>query len=103
MGIHSFHLARVPLGRALGALARTPAAGLLVSLYGLVDFLRIVPPAAPGARVLSVARHANAKRHVARVASWLEPGACAPVSTRISPGMVVSGLASLLRVAADPA
>ena len=79
-------------------LARTPAAGLLVSLYGLADFLRIVPPAAPGARILSVARHANAKRHVARVASWLEPGACAPVSTRMSPGMVVSGLASLLRL-----
>jgi hypothetical protein len=77
-------------------LARTPAAGLLVSSYGLADFLRIVPPAATGARILSVARHANAKRHVARVVSWLEPGECAAVNTGISGGVIASGVATLL-------
>jgi hypothetical protein len=77
-------------------LARTPAAGLLVSLYGLADFLRIVPPSAGRARILSVARHANAKRHVARVASWLQPGECAAVNTGISSGTIGSGLSALL-------
>ena len=39
-------------------------------------------PRNPAARILTVARHANARRHVARVASWLESGECAPMRMR---------------------
>ena len=78
-------------------LGRTPASALLVSCYGLASFLRIGPPRNQGARILMVAMHANARRHVGRVASWLEPGECAPVRTQFSARAGLSGVAVLLR------
>lgn len=78
-------------------LGRTRASALLVSCYGLASFLRIAPPTNPAARILTVARHANAQRHVGRVASWLESGECAPLRARLSARAGSSGLAVLLR------
>src|SRR5262245_19746133 len=49
---------------------------LLVSLYGLVSYLAIAPGRNGGARVLAVARHANARRQVARVADWIGAADC---------------------------
>ena len=34
--------------------------------------------------MLSVARHVNARRQIARIAAWLEPGQCEQLNTRIS-------------------
>ena len=78
-------------------LGRTPTSALLVSCYGLAFFLRIAPPRNRAVRILTVARHANARRHVGRVASWLESGVCAAVSTRFSVRTAWSGIVTLLR------
>ena len=78
-------------------LGRTPASALLVSCYGLAFFMSIAPPRNRAARILTVARHANARRHVGRVASWLESGVCAAVSTRNPVRTGWSGMATLLR------
>lgn len=75
-------------------LAGTWAAAVLVSLYGLGYFLRIAPPATPGARVLAVAKHANAKRQIDRVASWMSPNECDRIRTGLRVG--VGGLGTLL-------
>ena len=78
-------------------LGRSRAAALLVSCYGLAFFLRIAPPRDRAARILAVARHANARRHVDRVASWLGPDECGRVHTRLTPLRGPSGLAGLVR------
>src|SRR5688500_3697704 len=78
-------------------LGRTRASALLVSCYGRASFLRIAPPTNPAARILTVARHAHAQRHVGRVASWLESGECAPLRARLSARAGSSGVAVLLR------
>jgi hypothetical protein len=63
-------------------LGSTPLSGLLVSLYGLAFFLLIAPPRNRDARVLTVARHANARRQITRVASWIGAGECGAVDVR---------------------
>lgn len=63
-------------------LGRTPLSGLLVSLYGLAFFLLIAPPPHRGARILTVARHANARRQIARVAAWVGAAECGAVDIR---------------------
>ncbi|MBM3817732.1 MAG: hypothetical protein FJW14_01765 [Acidimicrobiia bacterium] len=60
-------------------LGRTALSGLLVSLYGLAFFLFIAPPRRRGAQLLTVARHANARRQVARVAAWAGADQCGAV------------------------
>lgn len=65
-------------------LGTTRASALLVSCYGLAFFLTIAPPRNRAARVLVVARHANARRQVARVASWVGPDECGRVHTRLT-------------------
>ena len=70
--------------------AGTWASVLLVSGYGLAALLSIAPARNPTARVLSVARHANARRQVARVTSWIGPAEC---------GAVRTGLKTLVRLA----
>ena len=60
------------------------ASALLVSGYGLAVFLTVTVPRNRRAPLLSVARHANARRQVARVAAWLEPGECERLDTRIA-------------------
>ena len=58
------------------------ASALLVSGYGLASYLTVTVPRNRRAPLLSVARHANARRQVARVAAWLEPGQCERLDTR---------------------
>ncbi len=56
-------------------------AALLVSCYGAAFFLTIAPDRNPRARILTVARHANARRQVHRVASWVGPEQCGWLKT----------------------
>jgi len=56
---------------------------LLVSCYGAAFFLTIAPDRKPRARILTVARHANARRQVHRVASWIGHEQCGWVKTSL--------------------
>jgi hypothetical protein len=69
----------------------TIASAWLIAGYGLATLLRIVPPRRP-ARVLTVARHANARRQVARIASWVGAGDCAAIDTGVSLAALSSGM-----------
>ena len=60
------------------------ASALLVSGYGLASYLAVTAPRNRRAPLLSVARHANARRQVARVAGWLEPGQCERLDTTVA-------------------
>ena len=73
--------------------AGTWASVLLVSSYGLAALLSIAPARNREARVLAVARHANARRQVARVTSWIGAAEC---------GSVRTGLKTLVRLAGLP-
>jgi hypothetical protein len=66
-------------------LSGTIGATLLVACYGLGFFLSIAPPLNRRARFLLIARHANARRHVARVAAWIGEQECGWVGTRAWP------------------
>lgn len=68
---------------------------LLVSLYGIGAFLSLAPARNRGARVLAFARHANARRQVARVVSWIGPGECGWIRTGL-PATLHHGAAGLL-------
>ena len=72
------------------AVRNTAASALLVSTYGLGVFLTVTAPRHRRASLLSVARHVNARRQVARIAAWLEPDECEQLNTRIGalPGRV---------------
>jgi len=76
-------------------LGGTWASALFVSCYGLASFLSIAPPRNRGARILAVAKHANARREVARVASWVGPADCGWVRTGLRALLGASGLAGL--------
>jgi len=73
-----------------GVVAGTWASVLLVAGYGLAALLSIAPARNERARVLAVARHANARRQVARVTSWIGAPDC---------GTVRTGLKTLIRLA----
>lgn len=83
-------------------LGTTRASALLVSCYGLAFFLSITPPRNRTARVLTVARHANARRQVDRVASWVGPDECGRVRTSLTavrdPSFWVGGVRRSSRV-----
>lgn len=79
-------------------LGKMSAAALLVSCYGLGFFMSIALPRHRGARILTVAEHANARRQVDRVVSWLGPDECDRVHTRLRPLLGLSGLAGLARL-----
>jgi hypothetical protein len=64
-------------------LANPSLAALLSSCYGGIFFLTIAHDRHSGARILTVARHANARRQVGRVASWIGPDRCGWVNTSI--------------------
>lgn len=74
-------------------LGRKRISALLVSCYGLAFFLSIAPPRNRGARILTVARHANARRQVDRVASWMGADECGWVHTRLRALLGPYGLA----------
>ena len=80
-------------------LRNTAASALLVSTYGLGVFLTVTGPRHRSASLLSVARHANARRQIARMADWLEPGECEPLDTRLAalPRRVVGSLIDLMK------
>src|SRR5207249_3953995 len=77
---------------------KTVASALLVSSYGLAVFVTITPPRRR-ASMLAVGRHVNARRQLARIASWLEPGACELLDTRTAalPGRMVQTALSLIQ------
>jgi hypothetical protein len=64
------------------------ASVFFVSCYGFASFVSVSRPRHRRARVLMVARHANARQHVSRVAGWLGTSECAHVRT--GPGAVLS-------------
>ena len=73
-----------------GLVAGTWKSALLVGCYGLAALLSIAPARNGRARVIAVARHANARRQVARVSSWIGADDC---------GTVRTGLKTLVRLA----
>ena len=73
----------------------TWAFALLVSCYGLASFLSIAPSRNTAARVLAFGKHANARRHVARVASWIGAADCAWLRAGPRTLLSPSGLAGL--------
>jgi hypothetical protein len=77
-------------------LSGTWASALLVSSYGLAPFLGIVPSRDRRARVLVVATHANARRQVARVISWIGPDECGWVRTGLGALFFPSTVAGLV-------
>jgi hypothetical protein len=72
------------------------AAALLVSCYGLSAFVSIASPSRRRPRILMVARHANARREVGRVASWIGPDDCCLLETRMSAVPAQTALAAAL-------
>lgn len=76
--------------RLHGWVAGTWASVLLVACYGLAALLSIAPARNERARVLAVARHANARRQIARVTAWVGADEC---------GTVRTGLKTLVRLA----
>jgi len=81
------------------AVKNTAASALLISAYGLGVFVTITAPRRRRASLLSVARHVNARRQVARIAAWLEPGDCEQLNTRIAalPGRVARTVVDLTK------
>jgi hypothetical protein len=78
-----------------GLVAGTWTSALLVGCYGLAALLSIAPARNRGARVLAVARHANARRQVARVASWIGEADCGSVRTGLKTLVRLAGIGSL--------
>jgi hypothetical protein len=81
------------------AVKNTAASAVLVSAYGLGVFLTVTGPRHRHASLLSVARHVNARRQVARMAAWLEPGACEQLHTRIEglPGRLAQAVFDVIK------
>ena len=80
-------------------LGRVGASALLVSGYGLAAFLAVAPPRNRRARVVAVAKYANARRHVARVIGWIGPAECGWMRTgagALASPSAAAGLAAAL-------
>jgi hypothetical protein len=78
-----------------GFVAGTWASALLVAGYGLAALLSIAPARNQRARVLAVARHANARRQIARVTSWVGAEECGSVRTGLKTLVRLAGLGGL--------
>jgi hypothetical protein len=78
-----------------GSMAGTWASALLVGCYGMAALLSIAPARNRTARVLAVARHANARRQVVRVASWIGNEDCASVRTGLKTLVRLAGVGGL--------
>jgi hypothetical protein len=81
--------------RVHARLAGTWASAVLVSGYGLVYYLRISRPAVRDARIVAVAKHANARRQIDRVCSWVGHEHCGRIRIRLGPGSAITGLLGL--------
>jgi hypothetical protein len=86
-----------------GYVAGTWKSALLVGCYGLAALLSIAPARNHRARVLAVARHANARRQVARVTSWVGKDDCGSVRTGLKTLVRLAGLGGLGMLAAPRA
>jgi hypothetical protein len=75
--------------------AGTWKSALLVGGYGLAALLSIAPARNQQARVLAVARHANARRQVARVTSWVGAEDCGSVRTGLKTLARLAGIGGL--------
>jgi hypothetical protein len=80
----------------------TWASTLLVSCYGLASFVSIAPPRNRTASILVVAKHANARRQVARVASWVGSSECEWIRSDARALLRPSALSALAGLAAHP-
>lgn len=71
---------------------------LLVSCYGLATFVTVTGPRNRHAPLLSVAKHANARRQLARFEAWLGPDECERLDMRIGaiPGRVAQTVRTLM-------
>jgi hypothetical protein len=78
-----------------GIVAGTWISTLLVGCYGLAALLSIAPARNHRARVLAVARHANARRQVARVTSWIGEDECGTVRTGFKTLVRLAGVGGL--------
>lgn len=79
-------------------IAGTWASVFFVSCYGFAAFLSVARPRTRDARILIVAKHANARQHVTRVARWIGTSDCAWVRTGPSAVLtrsIFSGIALL--------
>lgn len=83
-----------------GFVAGTWAAVLLVACYGLAALLSIGSPRNPRARLLAVARHANARRQIARVSSWVGAEDCGSIRTGLKTLVRLAGLGGLTLLSA---
>jgi hypothetical protein len=81
--------------RLHGWVAGTWASVLLVACYGLAALLSIAPARNERARVLAVARHANARRQVSRVFSWVGADDCGSVRTGLKTLVRLAGIGGL--------
>jgi hypothetical protein len=77
-------------------LAGTWLSALLVSGYALAYFVRISPPRVRRTAILTVAKHANARRQIDRVCGWVGREQCDPVGTRLHVRAAAGALATLL-------
>jgi hypothetical protein len=75
--------------------AGTWKSALLVGSYGLAALLSIAPARNHRARVLAVARHANARRQVERVTTWIGKDDCGSVRTGLKTLVRLAGLGGL--------
>jgi hypothetical protein len=78
-----------------GLVAGTWASGLLVACYGVAALLSIAPSRNRRARVLAVARHANARRQIARVTTWIGADECGSIRTGLKTLVRCAGLGGL--------
>lgn len=78
-----------------GFVAGTWASALLVACYGVAALLSIAPARNQQARLLAVARHANARRQIARVSSWVGADECGSVRTGLKTLIRLAGLGGL--------
>jgi hypothetical protein len=82
--------------RVHAQLAGTWASALLISGFGLAYFLRISFPSKSGASILTAAKHANARRQIARVCGWVGQEHCGQIRTTLEFSGALAGLTSLV-------
>jgi hypothetical protein len=84
--------------RLHGHVRGTWASAFVIGSYGLLAFLSVAPPRNRGARVLAIAKHENARRQVARVASWIGSADYGQVRMGLKAGLGPSALMDLARL-----
>lgn len=91
-------LAARVVSRVHGMMGRR-AAALLVSVYGVAAYLMTAPPRRRGAHIAVLARHANARRQVTIVGSWIGADECGTLRTgraALISGSMLSALAGAI-------